>query len=1342
MKIRVFKEAQLMYVLLCTLTVFSLNSSLCANENPYYFNRISTEKGLSNHRVYAVLQDSRGFMWFGTTDGLNRYDGTNFKTFYKYDLDVNSSFIISLCEDNQGNIWIGTDNGVSLYNIKKDIFKRLEKTIKTKYKILNKVSVIKKDEQGRIWLSVDKQGLFSYDPETEKLSNYFVEKGVQKTLTGVSSLYFDKNNTFLLSFYFDNLYYADQTFKTIRPFTLTDGSQPFKRDNIIRMIKGTNYNTIYIASVNKGVYEMNLSQRTLKPILLSNEGKIIPNDLFMSEENHLWIATTNGIYKYDIASEEVIHIEMLDEKLSSLSDVEVMSITLDDLKGIWVGTFSSGVLYANNAFVRFKKVYKNSTTSLAGTFVQEFVEDKDKNVWIGTRRNGLFKYNPTNGELHKLKSQGLPDNIFGICREGGNLWIGSYEGIYKMNIQTGRVKMYNRRDEKSKLRDDRIYRIYKNSANKILVGTALGLLEYQATEDNFKIIEKFNGVFVDDILEDSKGNMWYATYANGLFKHDVETNHYINYKNIPDDPTSIPCNKIISLFEDSKKQIWITTFGGGFCRLNADNTFTIYDISNGAPSNIIYKIIEDENKDFWISSQNGLIKFSPDKVEFKIYTINDGILNNEFDILSGIRTSTGDILFGSKDGFIQFNPKNFNVNPKVPTIVLTDFFVNNVLIHPNVKGSPLKKSISETHEIKLSATQNNIEFRFSILNFHSPFNNKLYYKLEGFDDDWRIMPSGHNITFDNLPDGNYVLHIKGVSSDGIWNESYPPLRIIVTPKFYKSAFAIIIYIICTISLLILVIIFLRKRTIMHQKKLQQTYEKNREIQLYNEKIDLFSNIAHEIKTPLTLIRTPLENIMNSPEHFNEEIYEDLNLISYNALHLSQLINELLDFSKIEKKGFKLSFVELDIIEKIKFLKYNFHNIAESKCIDMSLTCSEEHIYIYADEQQIVKIFNNLFSNALKYGEKYITISIQSKENVIVVSVKNDGAIIPLEKRATVFEPFIQIHDTEKKYIDGFGIGLSLARKFAELHAGTLVMDDDLTCNNFILTLPRLSSISEKELVIAAEEEKLEISDEVKPVVLIVEDNVELLTYIEKKLRKHYKVLTATNGKMALETVRKKMIDVIVTDISMPQMDGLQMCSELKKNFETSHIPIIVLSAHSSQQSKISSMEHGVDNYIEKPFSMDLLISYINGHLNKRKDLVNLYKSIVNPSPKESSLSERDKDFLIQLDEIVIKNISDPDFSNDQLAELLYVSKSTLNRKFKGLLNTSPNEYIRNKRLILAAKLLTEGSLRINEVCYKVGFETPSYFIKCFKNYFGKLPTEYIELMKHNDAESINPQTIN
>lgn len=410
------------------------------------------------------------------------------------------------------------------------------------------------------------------------------------------------------------------------------------------------------------------------------------------------------------------------------------------------------------------------------------------------------------------------------------------------------------------------------------------------------------------------------------------------------------------------------------------------------------------------------------------------------------------------------------------------------------------------------------------------------------------------------------------------------------------------------------------------------------------------------------------------------------------------------------------------------MKYNFSGTAKEKNLKITFDVSSDHIYIFADEQGFIKVINNMLSNALKYADSYIDISITVEVAHVLVSVKNDGHIIPAEMRETIFKPFTQYHDKDNIYMSGFGIGLSLARTLAELHSGTLHIDDDLTCNNFILTLPLLKTITNNESLADNQESQSEVFEEKNdtPVILLVEDNRELLKYMKRKLAKYYNVITCVNGKLALQVLEKEHVDIIVTDISMPEMDGLEMCEQLKADFETSHIPVIILSAHSSIQSKIAGMEYGADIYIEKPFELEYLISCIDGLLSKRQKLREAYGSEIKPTPKHASLSARDEQFLMSLDEIILANLSDPEFSIEQLAENLYLSKSTLNRKVKGLLQITPNDYIRIKRLIMAAKLLEEGSNRINETCYLVGFNTPSYFIKCFKSYYGKLPSEYME----------------
>lgn len=760
------------------------------------------------------------------------------------------------------------------------------------------------------------------------------------------------------------------------------------------------------------------------------------------------------------------------------------------------------------------------------------------------------------------------------------------------------------------------------------------------------------------------------------------------------------------------------------------SSFTTKPCSGGGnlPSDINYRIIEDDSGNLWISTNKGLICFTPATLETKAYTTTDGLLNNEFNYNAGFKTSDGTLYFGSSDGFIRFNPRTFHTDTRVPEIVITDLRIGERIVKAGEEGSPLTCNIDQTQHIALNARQNSFGFGFALLGFASPASNTILCRLEGYDTRWRKVPESNRIFYSNIPAGSYRLQVKGVNSNGIWNDRHPAVEITVAQRFYKSTPAILLYVLLLIVASILVSHYFYRRAMKRERRRQDEYKRTREIELLNEKMSFFSNIVHEIKTPLTLIRTPLQNILASGE-CGGEVREDLMVINNNTEYLSQLVKELLDFVKIECHGYMLNCGNLDLIEKIGFLCFNFAETAKDSNLRLTFSHEDEQLFILADEPGLNKILNNLLHNALKYAESYIEVEAKRVGDNAVVSIRNDGPIIPGEHRSRIFEPFVQYGNDAK----GVGIGLSLARTLAELHGGQLVLDDNTTCTDFILTLPLRRAATEpadgEEPTTASEggQEKPEL-----PTLLIVEDNTDLSAYLKRKLQGEYRIFTAATAERALELLRQQEADLILSDIALNGMSGLELCKRVCADFETSHIPVILLSALSSTRSKVVGMECGASLYIEKPFNMEYLQACIRNILDKRSAMKNAFRSKVMPLAAHLyNLPHSDEEFLSRLDAIILANISDPSFSNEQLAEAFFLSKSTLNRKIKGLLDTTPNDYIRTKRLIVAAQMLTENHCRINEVCYSVGFNTPSYFAKCFKKFYGILPAEY---MKEHNAD--------
>lgn len=818
-----------------------------------------------------------------------------------------------------------------------------------------------------------------------------------------------------------------------------------------------------------------------------------------------------------------------------------------------------------------------------------------------------------------------------------------------------------------------------------------------------------------------------------MFCYNVRSQQWRNYLSNENDSTSLPYNKVISIYEDSRKRLWFMTLGEGFCRYNPEtDNFTRYDMSKGFPSNTIYKMVEDKRGNLWITSNHGLVCFNPDTESKHVYTTANGLLSNQFNFQSGYIDKKGRIYLGSINGFIAFDPETFVENTFLPPVVITDFFLFNKRLSVDSPDSPLEKSITYADEIELDADQNSFSFQVAALSYQAPEMNSLEYKLEGFDRDWYTVGRNSIINYSNLPYGSYTLRIKGSNSDGKWNATERVLDIHIRPPFYLSTWAYAGYTVLALCSLAAVIIYFRKQTRQKHQQAMDKFEREKERELYTAKIDFFTNVAHEIRTPLTLIKSPLENVLVS-QSVSDDIRDDLETMELNTNRLLDLVNQLLDFRKTETQGFQLNFVECDVSELLQKTYKRFKPLAREKGLALSIE-TPESLYASVDREGLTKIISNLLTNAIKYSETYIRIRLYSEGERLLLSVCNDGLVIPVEMREEIFKPFIQYKTGTLRSVPGTGIGLALARSLAELHEGTLCMEDSMENNCFLLSLPlkheQTVAMEHKEPVTGGESSEESGAgtalEQHRYTLLVVEDSLEMQAFVVKQLSSEYRVLTAVNGVEALKVLKEHTVNLVISDIMMPEMDGLELCEHLKSELDYSHIPIILLTAKTTLQAKIEGMKLGADVYIEKPFSVEYLKVCVANLLNNREKLRASFVNSPFVQTGSMAMTKADESFLKTLKEVVVANMQNPDFCLDDMASLLNMSRSSLNRKIKGILDMTPNDYIRLERLKKAAQLLKEGECKINEVCYMTGFNTPSYFTKCFQKQFGILPKDFVK----------------
>lgn len=1316
------------------ITIFCQAQSV---EEHYYFKNLSIRNGLSQNTVNAILQDRKGFMWLGTKDGLNRYDGLSFRKF-KHDAanprSIGNSFITSLYEDFNGNIWVGTDAGVYIYYPEKEAFEEFDCQSLEKTRIERSVSMIAGDKQGRVWIAVEAQGMFCYDARQKLLRNY----PLSEISSNIKCFTFDSGGTLWLGFYGDGLYYSKDNLATVHPYgSPEDGKREFEGGVITKIVQG-NYNCLYIGSVKEGVSELNLTSGQVRNLLAIDESgeSIFCRDLLPYSDNELWIGTESGIYIYNLRTAQFIHLRASLYDSYSLSDNAIYALYKDREEGLWIGSYFGGVDYYPRQYTYFAKYYpKNIANSLHGKRVREFCRADDGTLWIGTEDGGLNHFNPKTKEFHFFEPSAGFTNIHGLCMDGSHLWVGTFsKGLRVIDTRTGVVlRTYTEGHTPHSLNDNSIFSICRTSAGEIYLGTLFGLLRYNRTQDNFDCIPELNGKFVYDIKEDSYGNLWLATYANGAYCYDVSVRRWKNYVFDAEDEKSLPYDKVLSVFEDSYRQIWLTTQGGGFCLFHPDTeTFTRYGLKDGLPNDVVYQIMEDDDRFLWLTTNNGLVRFDPKTMEMKVFSTANGLPTNQFNYRSGFKDEAGNIYLGSINGFVAFDPRTFAENRQVPAVAITDFLLFNKEVSVGETDSPLKSSITFSDKVVLTADQNSFSFRIAALSYQAPRMNKLMYKLEGFDEGWLTIGESPLVTYSNLGYGDYVFKVKASNSDGVWNEQETSLHLSILPPFYLSGWAYCFYVLFFMGCLVCVIFYFKRRNYRKQHRQMEMLEQEKEREVYHAKIDFFTNVAHEIRTPLTLIKGPLENIILKKE-VDSETKEDLYIMKQNTERLLNLTNQLLDFRKTETRGFRLNFTECDVVAVLRETYFRFTSLAKQKGLDFILELPQECFMADVNQEALTKIISNLLNNGVKYASTYLRISLETDEKVFHIRTFNDGEMIPDTMKEEIFKPFVRL-DKEDEVTTGTGIGLALSRSLAELHQGSLMMEKGEEVNCFCLTLPvnqdstitlSAENVSQVEENSCGWEQEETDTKEKKPMILVVEDNPDMLAFIRKQLTTEYSVLTAMNGIEALAVLDNHYVNLVVSDVMMPQMDGFELCKTIKSDLSYSHIPVVLLTAKTNIQSKIEGLELGADAYIEKPFSVEYLLANISSLIHNREKLRQTFAKSPFVAANTMALTKADEEFIWKLNDIIQANLHNPEFSMEDMADALKMSRSSFYRKIKGVLDLSPNEYLRLERLKQAAQLLKEGKSRVNEICYTVGFNSPSYFSKCFLKQFGVLPKDFI-----------------
>ena len=1332
------KKTNLFFVLLLGL-VFLNGGGLYGNTN-YSFKHYNINNGLSQNTVRSIFQDNQGFMWFGTKDGLNRFDGTTFKVFkFSPNGKLTDNVFHRILQDRNNNIWIATDEGVYIYDMHQEEFHRFNRVTSENDSVIGVVTEMVADHDGDIWMSVESKGIYHYSLTDETLNFYAIP--LVKDGMKMVSLCADNNKGVWVFPYSSPFLHINKETKKITRFNLEDDESLMYHVGEVSDVFLDQYNLLLVATSQKGLIAVNTINKTHR-ILLDKDARgepVFVRCIERIDPNTLWIGTESGVYIYHSDAEEVINLRHDDSMPNSLSDNAIYSIFKDREGGIWVGSYFGGVDYYSKQHNSFDLFYPFAgNNGLKGKRVREFCTAPNGKIWIGTEDGGLNLFDPETGSFLPLPPplRTLYTNIHALYNDGDDLWIGTFsKGLNRYNLKTGKLVAYIHSDNPHSISQNSPFALCKDRQEMLWVGTLSGVDIYDEKNDQFRRVEMLKGMSIQDIFEDSNGFIWISTFLDGLYRFNPATKDWkIFVHNIPD-PGSLPYNKTTAVYEDSKRRLWVATQGGGFGLFDREkNSFSTFNSSHGLPNDVVYQIVDDNEGFLWLSTNSGLVRFDPEKRTFKNYTVNNGLKTNQFNYQSSLKTRDGIIYFGSLDGFVRFNPSSFKETPLKAPIVFTDLYVNNLRISSTDNKSPLKQSMMYTDAVSLPHHQNSFSVRFSRLNYSGADADQIFYILQGFDKTW--IPAGDNqtIVYSNLKPGNYEL-VLGIAGEDRKEpvRNVKTLSIRIKPPFWLNGWAYLMYTLLFLAGIYLLTRYLTVRNRLRQQVKMRDFQQQKERELYRSKINFFTNVAHEIRTPLTLIKAPLDHVLMT-EEVSESVKENLLIMSKNTGRLLNLTNQLLDFRKTESEAYLLNLQTQNVTELIRETIFRFTPLAKQKNITLDTDLPDTDMFAQLDKEAFLKIISNLLNNALKFCDHYVRLEANISDNEIrefhLITI-NDGELIPAAYEKEIFKPFVQIDDGEEKNISGTGIGLALASSLAELHGGSLTLENSDNYNRFHLTLPVGHVQFENITVFESEKkeirvEKMEDEKRKEYTVLLVDDDVELLQFEAKFLSAHYHILTAENGVQALEQLKESSVNLIVTDVMMPEMDGFAFTEHVKSDIEYSHIPVILLTAKVLAQSKVQGYELGADAYLEKPFSVEVLLARISNLLISREKLRETFLKHPFIGAATVALTKSDEAFIKKLNEVVHEHISDADFNVEDMAERFNMSRASFYRKVKGVLDLTPNEYIRVERLKKAAQLLKQDDYKINEICYMVGFNSPSYFTKCFQQQFGILPKDFPE----------------
>ena len=1380
------------------LTIIFLVYSGCLFAQNIPFKNLTTDDGLSNNKINDIIQDRTGFIWLATDDGLNRFDGYSFKVYRHKSNDstsISNNSIWALFEDRGGFIWIGTKSGeLNRYDPNTDRFISWE--IKSEVVKENSIKSIYEDSFGAIWIGTYKSGLYRFDPVTEKIENWRNDSNNKSSLSNnyVTSIVEDADGNLLISTYIglnkfnyqksknnftrflnnaDNLntlsnnliwslskskndqnliwigtadgltsYRSDtKTFSRIPisnpqniQFGISAGNVIEEIINGQKILWCDSYAGLIRINQNTGLIERYLSQKNSPIHLISNQ----INKIIKDRSGVTWIATENGLSYFSSKSAKFNNIlsnkyELID--FNELRDKNVTAITQTVNGKIWFGT-DDGLYQTTNAE---GKTLLKKYPGFDGLHIWSLAAANSDNLWVGTYGSGLIFLNVKNNRLKKqkfndrrLQTQSVLFNKALLSDEQNNLWIGFWGlGLAKLNNVTGEFKLWQNtvNNNLQSISHNDVWALYRDSKNRLWIGTNGGGLNLLINEEEGKFIR------------------WQAdeTQKNSISGNTIYSIIESQYAIVPDKTILwIGTNKGLNKFV-------VNNYTTPYEKFEKNVEITKYSIKDGLAVNSINSIEEDTDGNLWLGTNSGITLFEVEKNKFTNFTKADGILGSNFNSASSLKTQNGVILFGSSSGLNFFDPELIVSSSFLAPVVFTDFKIFNESIKAG-ENSPIAKNIIEAKEIILSYNQNVFSIEFAALDFNSPQSIQYAYKMEGFDEDWIESGSRRFVTYTNLSSGTYKFKVKSTNADGIWNENVTELAVIIKSPWWATGWAYVFYILIIVVGLYFIRLFELNRTKLKNTLKMQEYEAIKQRELDETKSRFFANLSHEFRTPLMLIKGPLEQLID--DQANEKNIDRYKMIRRNTENLQSLIDQLLELTQLEAAAIPLKAKKENLLNHLRGLISSFESLADDKKIKLAFNSNNDSLIAWIDSDKLEKIVNNILSNAFKFTQSGGDISVNvEKINIdeneyAEIKILDTGIGIPKQKLDKIFDRFYQVDDSDQRSYGGSGIGLALVKELVDLHKWIIsvtseinkgtefamripLWDNYLTENQKVKTDFGIDTEKPKNISDPPEEndaEKLldEITDITKASILIVEDSSDVRLYLIDLLKSDYIIFEAGNGKEGINIAKEKMPDLILSDVMMPEMDGMEFCRRIKTDWLTSHIPVILLTAKASGESKIQGLETGADDYLTKPFSSKELFVRVKNLLEQRRLLREKFRKEENSKPKTVTTNPLDEEFIQKAFELAEKNLDNVNFDTETFAKEMFLSRMQLHRKLQAITGQTPGDFVRSFRLKKAAHMLKENRLSITQIAFAVGYNSPSQFSRAFSKQFNCTPSEYLD----------------